>query len=331
MTFEIKTAGDKKPYYITPARWRSMQGTPSTQPAPPPAASTDPNNLIDAAKQTAQGNLENAQAATAANRPTQNTPFGQIKWTKDAAGNWTMDTSLSPQLQGLFGLQTGAASDVLANLPKSPINAGQTAQDAIMSRLQPQLDRQRGQLENQLANQGFSRGSEGYKTALTDENQRENDLYINAALQGLNLDVAAPQNQANLANTLLGGAQGVVPQQSSYPLQATTGGADIYSALAQQMGLNQSASNASRASKDNLLSGLFGLGAGALAGGLLSDRRLKTNIKRIGTHRLGVGVYEYDIFDRHEVGVMAQELLEVLPEAVTMGDDGYYRVNYGLL
>lgn len=62
-----------------------------------------------------------------------------------------------------------------------------------------------------------------------------------------------------------------------------------------------------------------------------SDRRLKSEIKRIGTHPIGVGLYEYNIDGRRERGVMAQELLLVKPEAVVMGDDGFYRVNYGML
>ena len=32
--------------------------------------------------------------------------------------------------------------------------------------------------------------------------------------------------------------------------------------------------------------------------------------------------------DNPTVGVMAQELIEVMPEAVKVADDGYYRVDY---
>lgn len=63
-------------------------------------------------------------------------------------------------------------------------------------------------------------------------------------------------------------------------------------------------------------------------GGDVSDARLKTNIEQVGTHDLGFGIYEYDIEDRRERGVMAQEVLPICPEAVTMGADGYYRVFY---
>jgi hypothetical protein len=62
-----------------------------------------------------------------------------------------------------------------------------------------------------------------------------------------------------------------------------------------------------------------------------SDRRLKSNIVRIGTHPLGIGIYEYDIDGSRQRGVMADEVLTVLPEAVLTGDDGYMMVNYGML
>jgi hypothetical protein len=64
---------------------------------------------------------------------------------------------------------------------------------------------------------------------------------------------------------------------------------------------------------------------------IASDRRLKSNIVRIGTHSLGIGLYEYDIRGRRDRGVMADEVLAVKPEAVCVGSDGYYRVNYGMI
>lgn len=64
----------------------------------------------------------------------------------------------------------------------------------------------------------------------------------------------------------------------------------------------------------------------------ISDRRLKTNIQRIGTHRLGIGIYEFDyVWGVHATGVMAGEVREVMPEAVLLGDDGYDRVDYSKL
>jgi len=63
-----------------------------------------------------------------------------------------------------------------------------------------------------------------------------------------------------------------------------------------------------------------------------SDRRLKTNIKRVGTHRLGIGIYEFDyVWGEHATGVMADEVKAVMPEAVTRHPSGYDMVDYSKL
>ena len=78
-----------------------------------------------------------------------------------------------------------------SNLAAMPVNAGMTGQNAIMSRLQPQIERQQASTRQNLANQGIGSGSEAYRNAMTDQGQRENDLYTQAALQGIGLDTAA--------------------------------------------------------------------------------------------------------------------------------------------
>ena len=63
-----------------------------------------------------------------------------------------------------------------------------------------------------------------------------------------------------------------------------------------------------------------------------SDRRLKANIKRIGTHRLGIGIYEFDyVWGEHATGVMADEVKTIMPEAVTRHPSGYDMVDYSKL
>ncbi len=64
-----------------------------------------------------------------------------------------------------------------------------------------------------------------------------------------------------------------------------------------------------------------------------SDIRLKKNIRRVGTHARGIGLYEFSYIGstmRH-IGVMAQEVLTVAPHAVVTGADGFYRVDYSAL
>ena len=62
-----------------------------------------------------------------------------------------------------------------------------------------------------------------------------------------------------------------------------------------------------------------------------SDIRFKTNIRKIGTHSLGIGYYEYNMFGKKEQGVMAQELQQVLPQAVHANSQGFLFVDYGMI
>jgi hypothetical protein len=63
-----------------------------------------------------------------------------------------------------------------------------------------------------------------------------------------------------------------------------------------------------------------------------SDRKLKSNIKRIGTHPLGIGIYKYLIFGDEAIGVMSDEVRKVMPEAVSVHkESGYDMVDYGMI
>lgn len=72
----------------------------------------------------------------------------------------------------------------------------------------------------------------------------------------------------------------------------------------------------------------FGKTSGGTAN---SDRRLKSNIIKIGMHNRGMPLYQYTIFGETRIGVMADEVLQFLPEAVGIDDKGYYTVNYEML
>lgn len=427
----------------------------------------------------------------------------------------------------------------LSGVSNMPVNAGMTGQQAILQRLAPQMERQREGLRTQLVNQGFRPGTEAYNRAMEQQGQQENDMFTQAAMQGIGLDMSANQqgfgqaataaglynqglgqdfgqglaalqtsNQAigqnfgqglssqqqknaavsqnfgqglqaqqlrnqsidqNMRNALMAQnsqndainqnfgrdvtsqqltnqsigqnfGQGVTAQQLSNQAVGQNFGQGV---TAQQMqndainanfgnamsaqGMNNSAINQNYGQAGNI-AGLYNSAAAqqynqnmqgaqfgnmasdqALARALqlrsqplneitalmgasqiqnpqfqgytganvnaaptyqavgdaanygmniygqrmaarnanvnaagqavgtvgtaiaMSDMRLKSNIERVGTHANGVGVYEYDIDGHRERGVMAQEVLNVKPEAVLMGDDGFYMVNYGAL
>ncbi|MFZ3358437.1 MAG: tail fiber domain-containing protein [Xanthobacteraceae bacterium] len=62
-----------------------------------------------------------------------------------------------------------------------------------------------------------------------------------------------------------------------------------------------------------------------------SDRRLKRDIVLLARLDNGVGIYRYLWSDIVYVGVMAQEVAQIVPAAVILGADGYCRVNYARL
>jgi hypothetical protein len=64
-----------------------------------------------------------------------------------------------------------------------------------------------------------------------------------------------------------------------------------------------------------------------------SDIRQKRDIEQLGRSADGIGIYRYKYLwsDTSYVGVMAQEVATVEPEAISSGADGYLRVDYARL
>ena len=89
------------------------------------------------------------------------------------------------------------------------------------------------------------------------------------------------------------------------------------------------------------LGDILGTGAQLYATKLMfaSDERLKENIKPIGKSENGHNLYTWDWNDKAKelgvndptIGVLAQEVKKYMPEAVIEDENGYYRVNYGVL
>jgi hypothetical protein len=327
---------------------------------PPPAP-----DYAGAATATAAGNLEASRAAATANRVNQVTPYGNLNYGvtgQDSYGNdvWTATQTLSPAQQqlldqqnrtsaGLAGLQDKGldyVSGILSkpfstdNLPSLGFNPGQTAQDAIFSRLNPQITQDRQALDVKLANQGIPLGSEAYTNAMRLQSNRENDLYNQAAVSGLQTGMQARQQgfqenayqrnePLNTLNAVRTGAQVTGPSFVNPAQQATTSGPDLFGATNATYQANLGNVNAQNAQMGNFTNGLFSLGSAKL---LASDRRLKRNITRIGTHKTGIGLYGYDYINGERgCGVMADEAITVMPSAVHTLPSGYMVVDYGVL
>jgi len=80
--------------------------------------------------------------------------------------------------------------------------------------------------------------------------------------------------------------------------------------------------------------GVMGAGCRKTSFGVVcSDIRLKRDIVRVGRHDNGLALYRYRYIWSKQiyVGVMAQEVERIRPDAVARGADGYLRVNYEAL
>lgn len=338
-----------------------------------PAAPATPD-YVGAAQTTAQGNLEAARAASAANRVNQVTPYGNLNYAitgSDPYGNptWTATTSLSDVGQQLLNNQNAASlglgSTINAalgrtqetmgqgfnpNLPSTGFNPGQSYQDAYMQRLAPQIEQSRESTQANLANQGIVPGTKAYDNAMRQQAMRENDLLLGATTQGFGVGQQANQNAftqeltkynmpLNTLSALRTGAQVQNPSFVNAPQQATTSGADILGATQAGFNAQQGAYNASQAQNAGLTGGLMGLGGTLGAAYMLSDIRTKERIKAVGLLQNGLPVYEYEYKPEFKaigghgkfVGVMAQDVEIVQPEAVITRPDGYKMVNYGVL
>lgn len=96
-------------------------------------------------------------------------------------------------------------------------------EDALMARMNPQLDRDRAALETQLANQGLQPGSEAYNRAIDQANRQANDARFGAILnagQEQSRLVGLAQQAASFENAAQQQAYGQMLQNGQFANQA---------------------------------------------------------------------------------------------------------------
>ena len=270
-----------------------MYGIGKDDPPPPDYAS--------AARATAEGNIDAARLATAANRVNQITPYGNLTYTQsgeDKWGNpmWTATQTLSPDQEKIRTAQSGLNIGLLntagkgldyaggllekpgidmSKLPSTGFDPGQSYQDAIMKRLEPQINRENQSFEQDMANKGIGVGTAAYNTAKSLLAQNQNDRLTSATVQGLNTGLTANQqafsqagyNQLqpiNVINALRTGTQVQSPNYVNPALQSTTQGPDLLGAAGQQYNAQLAQTNAANAASGGFLGGLMNMGASYL-------------------------------------------------------------------
>ena len=358
------------------------------QAAPPPP------DYAGAAAATAAGNKEAALATAAANRVNQYTPYGSYEYTsrgKDASGNeqFSLTQKLSADQQKLFDQNARvnqALGDVsqkgvgyVASALDKPLNfdgmynvgtpeqlqqqASDTAYNAATRYLDPQFQHSQADLENKLANQGITRGSEAWNREMETANMQKEQAYGQARNQayqqgmmgaqqlygqgtGLRQQQIAEaqtlqQNPINMLNAVRTGSQMQVAQQPQQMQTAQMGqyaGPDLLGAATAEGQYNQGIYNAQQAGRAGMMGSMIGAGGMLGAAAIMSDPTTKENIVKVGKKN-GFNLYEFDYKDAFKamagfgryIGVMADEVKKVRPDAVVTGDDGIMRVNYSML
>ena len=288
-----------------------------------PAAPAAPN-YAEAAKAQGVANIETARVQAQLGNPNVYSPYGNqtVTYQGDTP---TITQTLTPQAQETLNAQQKVETE-LANLgsqgvetaknvldkpftfggpsvqtsldtsgiAKMPVNAGTTGQEAIMSRLEPSLAKNRVSTETQLINQGLRPGTEAYDNAIKLLGQQENDARTQAALTGINLDTSANAQGFNQAlqsgqfgNTAQQQALAQAIQYRQMPLNEITAlmsgsqiqnptfspyqgvniqPAPIANATAQEGQFAQNTYNQQVASANAQTAGLYGLGGAGIIG-----------------------------------------------------------------
>jgi len=250
----------------------------------------------------------------------------------------------------------------LGAMPSSDTATYQKVADALYGQAKSRLDPQFQQAESDqtaaLAAQGITQGSKAYDREIANLGRTKNDAYnsafnssiqgADAALQnqfaremsargqrmgelttGYNADMGSRQARMNEIMAILNPGAGM--PQGSGQIAAQVGQTPLAESIYGSYQGQQNAYNQKLGTYNSMLGGLASLGGSAMM--RYSDRRLKKNLKRIGTHPLGLSVFTFQYLwsDDTETGVMAQDVLKVKPEAVVVTSSGYYAVDYGML
>lgn len=247
--------------------------------------------------------------------------FAIAKGYKTAAGAYLGAADIYKQQAGVYGEQAGVYGQMGV---QSGVNAGIAAGGARLQQIQAEREIYRtiGGQRSDVA----SAGLEASGSAL--------DILRDSTSQGhLKMSVLRSQGQLEQA--------GYKEEQLSYQAMGKASEAAAAGSLAQasnavgQAGVATSQASAAKTSGAGGILGGILKGVGAVAGILaFSDYRLKDDIIFLRRREDGLGVYSFRYRGREQryVGVIAQEVAQLYPEAVHLDDlSGFLYVDYGAI
>jgi hypothetical protein len=312
------------------------------------------DNLTTRAGQSLQGQIDTSKLPGLSGGPGL---YGDVKQSLNYSG--------APAVSSDFGAQTKQAQDAVYNQATSRLdpqwqnnqhdldarlaNQGIVQGSEAYNRAEDELSRNKNDAYNQasysavgagnaLQNQLYGQSLAGRQQAIGEANTQgqfandaqaqqyaqalQNSQFGNQArAQGLSEQTQLQMLPLNELNALRSQSQVQMPTFGQTP------GAQV--APTNVSGNVWQGYNAQVANANNLMNGLFSLGSAGIAAA--SDLRLKRNLKRVGTTpRDGLPVYEFEYAwsPKVHVGVLAQDVAKVRPEAVVMHPSGHAMVDY---
>lgn len=210
--------------------------------------------------------------------------------------------------------------------------------DRTLSMIMPGIEKANSKLLTNLQARGIPVGADAFNDAYGEQQQQTQDTLSRLAMDA---DIAAGQEQSRQFSLDQASRQGAISELVAAmgggynPPSATPSGnaAGVnYSRLVgQKYEADLSQYNANQQAKAQTAGALGSLGGAML---LKSDRCLKRDIRKV-SRRAGLNVYEYRyLWDKPGTirrGFMAQEVLNLFPQAVRRMSDGFLALDYSLL
>lgn len=172
------------------------------------------------------------------------------------------------------------------------------------------------------------------------QQQASNQANFSQDLQGAQFQNQMRQNQIaeamqqrgfslNEINALISGQQVGMPTFQGYNQAAQGAGVDYSGAASNQFSAGMQKQQMANDATASMMQGIGGIASTAM---MFSDRRVKRDIRRIGKHPRGFGIYRYRYVGERgsRIGVIAQEVKRYAPELVG-SVRGVLQVNYAAL
>jgi hypothetical protein len=318
----------------------------------------DPYAVADA---DTQGKIKTAKAQQQIAMTGQTNPLGSKQYVIDPSSpsGYREVTEFSPEMQallsqsqGLQALSGGVLGEKIGHVGdrgEFSMDAGRGAvlSDVERTMMDPLWNSRSEQFDTQMRNEGIMPGSDAYATRMRQFEQQKADAYNKMFLgsYGMANDAAMKEWMMPLQEAGSIAAIRAGQPMPNIPAFGQTPGAGV--APTDLAGIVNNSYNQQTAQANASMGGLYGLGAAGLGGwasagfpggaallAAISERKLKTEIKKIGDDPRGWGIYRFRYIwpgSPWFTGFMVDEVEPIRPDAIVTFPSGVRGIDYGVL